>query len=533
MNLSVKNLSSGTVNSYQRQDNNKNNRIYMTANNDKLDLSCNKKFNFREAMKNFGQGLVSPITGMFSSGKNFLIGAGTIVGSTALILATGGAAAPIFVALGASLGVIQAGKAAIKMAKAQNGDDVEKAFYDVGSATSTIGFSLWGAKPSLKQASIQTEGLNSFNAVKTCFTSIEKLASESMQVFKSGYFKTNFTNGIKLLMEPKSLRKYSKELRKEGKKTFEESFGALKNILPDKFKSCLKGRSKCELSIYEKMVKERTVIIQEKIKKIKNNNNYSEEIKRAKIKKLYIERSKIKNDGDFAKSKIEDLRGARITLDNIKASDMEELVSAIAKAVKNGDLELIEIENYRGFNKKYGTQNQFYLSEKQVEKLKDISGKTIIKNATKPSGYTAAQLKVKPKGGQLLELQIRGKYVDEFADAEHITYDLRQGKDIAKGNNKAGILLAKVQKAIKGLSGQKYTEYQKYIYDNYMYAQRKELGLSAEAPKLPEGIDQILSVENLKDLSKQTSEFKSGGIKNIFGAFSQVPLFFGVEDLSA
>jgi hypothetical protein len=50
---------------------------------------------------------------------------------TILLAATGGAAAPLLVATGVGLGIFQAGEGAYKIIKAKNGDDVEKAFYDI------------------------------------------------------------------------------------------------------------------------------------------------------------------------------------------------------------------------------------------------------------------------------------------------------------------------------------------------------------------------------------------------------------------
>ena len=45
-------------------------------------------------------------------------------------------------------------EAVYEIANAQNSQDIENAFYDFGGATSTIGLSIVGAKPSLKQAGI-------------------------------------------------------------------------------------------------------------------------------------------------------------------------------------------------------------------------------------------------------------------------------------------------------------------------------------------------------------------------------------------
>ena len=487
------------------------------------------KFSFSRAMKNFGEGLVSPITSLFSSPKDFVMGAGMIAGSIALVVATGGAAAPILVAAGVGMGVIQAGKAVVKIIDAKNGDDVEKAFYDVGGATSTIGLSLWGAKGSLKQANIKVGSMDTIAATKKCFTSSKDLAVESFDVFKSGYYKTNIANAVKTIKQPSILKKYARELYKEGEANFEYSFQKLKDALPKKFADLLKGRHKGELSIYEKMVKERTVTIDDRIAKAKKRTDWSDEVKQQAVEELLAERKQIKTDPDFAKAVVEDLFGARMTLDDVSPANIEEFVTALTEAMKKGDIEIFEIENYRGYNKNFKGENEFYFTEEQVSRLDKVSGKSTYKNAPKHAGYSAVQLKIKPKGGRVFELQIRGKEVDAFADIEHIPYDLRQGKDIANGNNKAGILLSKVRTAIKGLDEATYCKYKQFIYDNYIYAQAKELGKPAIKPTLPEGIDPILSAENLELLHKSTKGFKSGGIKNPLDLSSQLAFISGTQ----
>lgn len=499
--------------------------------NGNKDKSKDGKFSFSEAMKNFSKGVLSPVTNMFSSPQNFIVGVGMIVGSMALIAATGGAAAPILVAAGVGMGAIQAGKAVYNIATAKDGDDVEKAFYDVGGATSAIGLSVVGAKCSLKQANIETEGLNALNAVKKCFTSAKDLTVESINVFKSGYYKTNLDISSKMITQPTKLRKYSRELYEEGKQHIDDATKSLREILPDELKPALKGRNKCEISIYEKIVKERTVEINRKISQVQDNPILSEAVKKDKIASLLEERKKIDTDANFAKSKIEDLYGIRIT------GNINQLVAALVDAVKRGDIEITEIENYRGFNPIYNKQNEFYFSEAQIAELCEASKvaktnvKVKVKNASKPSGYTATQLKIKQKNGKVIELQIRGEEIDKVSNWEHIPYDLRQGKDIAKGNNQLGILLSKAQKVIKELSTEQYAKYQEYIYDNYIYAQAKEFGKITTNPSLPEGIDPILSSENLRALHKQTLGFKPGNFKNPFNVSAQLALVAGEESL--
>ena len=499
---------------------------------DKLDKSKDGKFSTSEAMKNFGKGLISPITSMFSSPKNIAIGAGMIAGSMILLAATGGAAAPILVAAGIGMGVIQAGNGVYKIIKAKNNDDVEKAFYDIGGATSTIGLSMMGAKSSLKQANIKTDGLNFLTATQKCFNSSKSLATESFDVFKSGYYRANLNNALKFVTQPRSLRKFSNELFKEGQEHFEESFNAVKEALPEEFRTSLKGRSKCELSIYEKLVKERTIDLNHKIKKVKNCADFSDEIKQIKISKLLAEKKEITRNKDLVKDKVQDLYGARLTLNDVNPRSINKIITSLVNAIKKGDIEILKIKNYRGANSNFGGNTEFYFSEAQVRKIQDISGPMECVFTEKHSGYTATQMNIRSKSGAIIELQIRGEHVHDLAKIEHIPYDLREGKDIAKGNNQIGIILARIQKAIKKLNEEQFIEYEKYIYNRFVYAQAKEFGKSATKPTLPDGTNPILSVENLEVAYKQAKSFAPGSIKLPFNLNSQIAFATGIENLS-
>ena len=110
------------------------------------------RFSWGEAGKNFVGGLISPVTNMFKSPKNFLTGAGCIAAGIG-ICALGGA--PLLIGAGLAIGAIQAGKAVYKAVTAKDGDDVEKAFYDAGAATTSIGLSLIGAR-ALKASAAKT-----------------------------------------------------------------------------------------------------------------------------------------------------------------------------------------------------------------------------------------------------------------------------------------------------------------------------------------------------------------------------------------
>lgn len=497
-----------------------------------LDKSKDGKFSTSEAMKNFSKGLISPLTNMFSSPKNFAIGTGMIVGSSLLLAGTGGAAAPLLVAVGVGLGAMQAGEGAYKIIKAKNGDDIEKACYDIGGATSTIGLSMMGAKSSLKQANLEPSGFNFLTATQKCFTSSKTLATESLDVFKSGYYRTNLSNSLKFITQPRSLRKFSNELFKEGQENFQEAFNAVRDALPEEFRPHLKGRSKCELSIYEKLVKEKTTNINNKIERITNYKGFTKQVKQEKISKLIAERKKITKDKGLAKDKVQDLYGARLNLEDVSPKSIDKIVASLVNAIKKGDIEISKIYNYRGNNSIFLGRTKFYFSKKQVRSIQDVSGPMECTFTKKHSGYTATQMKIKSKNGAIMELQIRGKHVHDLAKVEHIPYDLREGKDIAKGNNKIGIILTKIQKAIKKLDEKQFTEYDKYIYENYVYAQAKEISKPAAKPTLPKGINPILSVENLKNAYNQSKILSPGLIKLPFNLRTQVAFATGVENLS-
>lgn len=489
--------------------------------------SNNGKFDASEALKNLGKGVISPITGMFSSVKNFAFGTAMIAGTSVLMAATGGAIAPVLVASGVVMGGVQLVKAGIGIINAKNGDDVERSFYDIGGSASTLGLSALGAKSALSQASVKTDGIKTFGAVKKCFTSSKDLLIESFNVFKSGYYKTNLRTAFSVVKNPQNIRKYSEAVANEGSENFDLSYKALKDVLPDEFKPCLKGRSKCQVSIYEKMVKERNIIVS-KIKTVKADASLDKAVKKDILKGLNDRLLGIDTDITKARALVEDAYGARLVIDSPKK--MNKVVDALIEAVKKGDIEITEIENYHGCNSSYKGKNVAYLSKAQLKNLSHVCTAKI-KTAPKNSGYTAVQLKVKPKNSKMMELQIRGSKIDTVGDWEHIPYDLGQKKDIAKGNNQLGIKLSDVKKAAASMSKEQKIEYNKYIYENYIYAQATEYGKSAQKPVLPSSINEKLSADNLAKLHSEISAYNPKTIRNPYDITPQSSLIASAESL--
>lgn len=151
------------------------------------------RFSLKVALKNYLKGIVSPVTAMFKSVKSFVFGAVAIAAASGLC-ALG--LAPLLVAIGLMTGVLQAGKAVYKFTSAKNGDDVEKAFYDAGSATSSLGLSLMGARASLRNAGVNTDKMTLLKAVIENFKQIPSSLSKGANAFKAGMLRFSAKDGL-------------------------------------------------------------------------------------------------------------------------------------------------------------------------------------------------------------------------------------------------------------------------------------------------------------------------------------------------
>lgn len=475
---------------------------------EKNDSANDGKFSAKEALKNFAKGLVSPITSMFSSGKNFLISSSIFAGTSALVVATNGAIAPVLVAAGVVMGAVQAGKAALKIAKAKNGDDVEKAFYDIGGATTAVGLSTLGAKTSLRQVGMQTEKMNVFKSTVECFKNIKPLVIESFSSFKSGTFKTNIYNAVKPYLFAKRIRQMGRKIFNEGIKFYKQDFNEIKSVIPEEFHADLKVRPKNNTSILDKLI-DRAVFYRE-IRKIKRDNTLTQAEKDLGISKLKAKRKMFNTDDDFARKLVDDLVGTRLVVKDPVPENIDKIVNSLVEAIKNDKIVITEIKNYYGA----GNQKGVYFNENHIAKIKaaaddkGITIKSIEAPIPKDSGYCTVQMKIKHKSGNWGELQIRGKHINEIENVEHIVYDLKKGKDIVKGNLELSKLFYPIKNAIKKLSPGKYSEFQDYIVKKYKFARAKEMGIAVEDPILPNGVDKILDINNLKVVYENSQKIK-------------------------
>ncbi|MBR1425099.1 hypothetical protein IJ579_06010, partial [bacterium] len=150
-------------------------------------------------------------------------------------------------------------------------------------------------------------------------------------------------------------------------------------------------------------------------------------------------------------------------------------------------------------------------------------GKLITKS--QPSGYTALQMNIKTKDGKVIEWQFRGDKVHEFAEGEHIPYDLRTGKNILGDHPELEPLYKPLQDLLCGVGEDHagrmpdaaFDEYNRYLNDYYAYLRKLELGFDSEEPRLEDygngyKFDKCLEAKNLIALHKLADEVKGESI---------------------
>ena len=132
---------------------------------------------------------------------------------------------------------------------------------------------------------------------------------------------------------------------------------------------------------------------------------------------------------------------------------------------------------------------------------------------SQPSGYTALQANFITKDGKTIEWQFRGDKVNEFAEGEHIPYDLRTGKDIIGEHKELEVLYNPLIEMLseKNMEKDTYKEYNRYLGDYYTHLRKLELGFDSVEPKLEDygkgfKFDERLSAKNLIALHKKANK---------------------------
>lgn len=247
----------------------------------------------------------------------------------------------------------------------------------------------------------------------------------------------------------------------------------------------------------------------------------------------------LENKGTISDDKMPLLKSIeKQVYDSAREVQSGKLVSNLAKAIENGDIQITELHNYSG------ADGIAYFSDAQVDTLKEaytdwyekmlkiakenpdnsqyqivnknnlvclqdengyifepsmlVESVSNSKKAIKGTGYTAAQMNIITKDGIQEELQYRGTLTDEIAELEHIPYDIKKNKDT---------VLRPEYDFIRSVFG-KYknndnfnTAYNNYLSDTYKAYRRMELGLSADVPDIKNYLGNMLSEEEMQAIS--------------------------------
>ncbi len=230
-----------------------------------------------------------------------------------------------------------------------------------------------------------------------------------------------------------------------------------------------------------------------------------------------------------------DREGAIRRASELQSNDTFEALKRYIDSVADGtnDVELFKMSNYMG---KDGIP---YFSEEQLMTLKHYAASKGVKmpifervtikeeadgsrteeknpkatTKVRGSGYTALQANFRTKDGFIFEGQWRGPIVDPFAEAEHVPYDIRTGKDIIGVHTELTNIYKPIIESLAGenkISDVMFDEHTNYLTEYYEYSRKTELGFEdgKNPPKFPAGLDTRLRAENLLLLHEYVEKIK-------------------------
>lgn len=261
------------------------------------------------------------------------------------------------------------------------------------------------------------------------------------------------------------------------------------------------------------------------------------------IRDLFAARTVV-SSGEFAKHpdvvkllQAGDKKGAQLRAAELQSQPtVEKLKALIDKQSKSeSDIEISRISNYKG------ADGIPYLSEAQLADIKQfaldrgiqldyvtrieaddpmfnqIDAKAHNKKAAtkvRDSGYTALQLNFKNKAdGQIFEWQFRGDKVTVFAEAEHVPYDLRTGKNITSAHPELEPLYAPIKELLseKAMTEAQFNKYNEYLTAHYEHLRKLELGFESTEPRLEDygNFDKRLNAKSLEYLHDAAEKIKA------------------------
>lgn len=228
---------------------------------------------------------------------------------------------------------------------------------------------------------------------------------------------------------------------------------------------------------------------------------------------------------------------AKTIIDELKEKQTQDVFNNLIDSIKSRKIKITDINNYGDEYSSIFTQRQIlelvdtlnsvypgqnitvttlmddsYGSIAGRKLTIDADGNTTIninettftdKGAVKPSGYATSQFNTVHEFEDstlgLGELQIRGTQLNEFAEVEHVPYDIRQGK-IKETDSK----YSEIYSIIKGLSKENFNSYNLYLTKVYNWLRLKELGISTSEPLIQSVLtDSGLSEDVLNKISRE------------------------------
>lgn len=341
---------------------------------------------------------------------------------------------------------------------------------------------------------------------------------------------------------PKYTEKQNADISASARKQYNDAVNSYTGVLADfeKFYSItgtkLNSRVKTfegifekhyrNLEKYDKMTQKAYDSANPQIAKNKGTTPISNEELKKELKRIETLKTEALNDLTIVRNKIEDSIGGRLVMDDSSPEMIERVFQNTLKAIDSGEVKLTTMNNY------CGKGMQPYFTPKQIEEIykhckaqgyepyivspidtKNTTLKTDYdfhpEEAEKPSGYTTAQMNFEHKNGFVSEFQIRGRAINELAESEHIIYDIREGKDITKGDPEIAALTNDIKTLIlemdKPQNAKLKSDYSDYLTECYEYARKSELGQFAKKPVLKEGFDPKLSIDNIINIHNQLS----------------------------
>jgi hypothetical protein len=223
--------------------------------------------------------------------------------------------------------------------------------------------------------------------------------------------------------------------------------------------------------------------------------------------------------------RITDGHGFVFVLRDVLRPAIVQIRDGLFRAIRCGHLELIAIKNYRGadpdtvpyFRDDDIVQIRLAMEQYRMQSpaAHRLPRPVVLEgdDTLKPSGYTATQLRIRLRNPETnefdlpdVDLHICGEKVYRFfRGADHLVYDIRQGKDIYQGNSDIKACfepeVRPLLEAIETMSETLFNQFSDYRGQTYAYLRQLEMGQTpSQPPRPPDDLPDICHLAHLTRL---------------------------------